>query len=77
MFTDINYVIDNYKCKNTGIFWASLIIMAITMFFNFIIIFSFLFKIFFRKSSEKASSTSYINIYSKLCFAVEMFGLGR
>ena len=76
MFTDINYVLDNYRCKNMGVFYASLIIMSITMCFNMIILFTFLLKIFWKKPSNR-SSTSYINIYSKMCFAVEMFGLGR
>ena len=76
MFTDINYVLDNYNCKNMGVFYASLFIMSITMFFNMIILFLFLFKIFW-KTTAKGSTTSYINIYSKMCFAVEMFGLGR
>ena len=76
MFTDVNYVLDNYRCHNMGIFYSSLIVMSITMFFNMSILFTFLFKIFWKKPT-KGSSTSYINIYSKMCFAVEMFGLGR
>ena len=48
MFTDINYVLDNYRCKNMGIFYASLIIMSVTMFFNMVILFTFLLKIFWK-----------------------------
>ena len=77
MFTDINFILDNYNCDNIKIFCWTTIFLSISIFLNLITTFKSFKAAFKKKQLTELSSTHYINIYSELCFATEMYGLGK
>ena len=77
MFTDINFILDNYNCDDIKIFCWTTIFLSISIILNLITTFTSFKEVFKPKPLTALSSTHYINIYSKLCFATEIYGLGK